>query len=76
MYSFMSKHVKTNSKYPCPQDDEERWGNHPDAVRTDDGQLRLKHVTKYGEKLETVSEREARLQHNMYVKFSRTFDSS
>ena len=54
------------------QDDEETWGNHPDAVRIEGGELRLKHKGK----LETVAEREARIQKNLYMKFSRTLDSS
>ena len=55
----------------CPQD-HESLANHPDAVRLDDGSLRFRHKNK----LETWDERTARIAHNQYVKFSRSFDST
>ena len=50
--------------------DESCWANHPDAVMVD-GELRLRHKGK----LETVSEREERLEKNSYMRFSRSLDS-
>ena len=58
------------------EDDDESWERHPDAVKLANGEIRLRHKGKNGSiKLETIAEREARLQHNLYVKFSRTFES-
>ena len=54
-----------------PQDDE-ALANHPSARRMDDGTLRFEHKGK----LETWDERTARIAHNQYVKFSRSFDST
>lgn len=51
------------------QDDD--WKSHPDAVVQEDGSILLKHKGK----LETIAEREMRIKHNTYMKFSRTFDS-
>lgn len=45
------------------------YSNHPDAKWVD-GVLYLEHKGK----LETIEEREVRLQHNHFVKFSRSFD--
>ena len=52
--------------------DDESLENHPDAVRMEDGSLRFKHK----DKLETWDEGTARIAHNQYVKFSRSFDST
>ena len=51
--------------------DEESWHGHPDAVILDDGEIWLQHKGK----LETIGEREARLQHNTYMRFTRSFAS-
>lgn len=51
--------------------DDEIWANHPDAVRLPSGELRLRHK----EKLETPLERERRLEHNSYMRMSRSFSS-
>lgn len=51
--------------------DTEAMANHPDAVHMEDGSIMFK--TAKG-KLETWDEREARLAHNTYVRFSRTFE--
>lgn len=50
---------------------DEDWKSHPDAVVQEDGSILLKHKGK----LETIAERETRIKHNTYMKFSRTFDS-
>ena len=52
--------------------DDHAMANHPDAVRMEDGSLRFKHK----DKLETWKEREERLEHNRYMRFSRTFESA
>ena len=60
----------------CKQVNGGDYSKHPDAVIQPDGQIMLKRTDKNGaEVLESIAEREARLAHNCYMRFTRTFDS-
>lgn len=52
--------------------DEHLYENHPDAVRAANGELRIMHNGVP----ESIWERESRLEHNAYVRFSRSLDST